>query len=337
MIDFQTYNDVYWIDDAGNKYLDFTSGYLKFPMGFSHVDLDDKTLLSTKKDIDILKKRLQIIMEKHNYNIYFFSNIYSAFNQLINRLKLFKYHIINSINIPFIPHYNHFFSPLICKNCPDDCIICNTHCYLFFKQFISKIRAGKIAFIGSNFLLDSTLTEYPLPFFEKLSEKNNILNIMYESNIATLGRKGSFLAIDNLNPDIIIGGENLANGFDFAYIAIRDNFLFPMDEEILRNEIIKNALYSLKRYDHGLINENIEVMSSFFNKLNNHYSIGLIGVILLKNRGILKKFLQKCKHYGVLILEGIENNLAIIAPPLNIKTDELKQGLNIIKGILKSI
>ena len=187
----------------------------------------------------------------------------------------------------------------------------------------------------------------------KICDKKKILLILDEVQCG-IGRSGKFFAFEHskIKPDIVPIAKGIGGGFPIGAVLMTKKvakFMTPgshgstfggnplamavgnaVIDEILR----KNFLYNVRRISKYFHSELNNIKNEFPNIIKEIRGVGLlIGIQLFNDQNLFIKNLMKKK---LLTIRAAENVVRIL-PPLNVKKNEIKIALNIIKSVCKDL
>jgi acetylornithine aminotransferase/acetylornithine/N-succinyldiaminopimelate aminotransferase len=368
-IAFERGEGVYLYDTEGKKYLDMLAGIAVNALGYNHPKLTNAICEQAKKIIHVsnlfhIKPQIEVAKLLVENSIkdgkVFFCNSGAEANEGAIKLvrKYFhdkglnKFEIISfknsfhgrtlaSLTATGQPKYQEGFEPL-----PEGFKYAELNNINSVKELINEKTAGIFIEIiqgegGINPVEPQFLTE-----LYNLAKENNILLIIDEVQTG-IGRTGKPFAYQhfNIEPDIITSAKGLGGGVPIGAIIAKDeiaksfsagthgstfggNYLSTIASKVVLEEIFKadrlNQIY-----------ENGEYLKSLLKDLGFELrGLGLmVGITIpqdIKAIDIMKKSLEK----GLIV--GIAGNNTIrFTPPLIITKEEIEEGINIFKEVLK--
>ena len=196
-------------------------------------------------------------------------------------------------------------------------------------------------------------SNYFLKELRKICNKKKILLILDEVQCG-IGRSGKFFAFEyaNIKPDIVPIAKGIGGGYPMGAVLMNKKVASGMTAGTHGSTFggapismqVGNAVLD-QIFKKGFL-KNVQKISKYFhtelNKLKNEYpkiikevrGIGLlIGLQLFKDQ---TKFIQKLMHNKLLTIRAGENVVRIL-PPLNVKKNEIKLAIKIIKKVCKEI
>ena len=196
-------------------------------------------------------------------------------------------------------------------------------------------------------------SNYFLKELRKICNKKKILLILDEVQCG-IGRSGKFFAFEyaNIKPDIVPIAKGIGGGYPMGAVLMNKKVASGMTAGTHGSTFggapismqVGNAVLD-QIFKKGFL-KNVQKISKYFhtelNKLKNEYpkiikevrGIGLlIGLQLFQDQ---TKFIQKLMHNKLLTIRAGENVVRIL-PPLNVKKNEIKLAIKIIKKVCKEI
>ena len=183
----------------------------------------------------------------------------------------------------------------------------------------------------------------------KICNKKKILLILDEVQCG-IGRSGKFFAFEHskIKPDIVPIAKGIGGGFPIGAVLMTKKvakFMTPgshgstfggnplamaVGNAVIDEILKKNFLYNVRRISKYFHSELNNIKNEFPNIIKEIRGVGLlIGIQLFNNQNLFIKNLMKKK---LLTIRAAENVVRIL-PPLNVKKNEIKIALNIIKSV----
>ena len=187
----------------------------------------------------------------------------------------------------------------------------------------------------------------------KICDKKKILLILDEVQCG-IGRSGKFFAFEHskIKPDIVPIAKGIGGGFPIGAVLMTKKvakFMTPgshgstfggnplamaVGNAVIDEILKKNFLYNVRRISKYFHSELNNIKNEFPNIIKEIRGVGLlIGIQLFNNQNLFIKNLMKKK---LLTIKAAENVVRIL-PPLNVKKNEIKIALNIIKSVCKDL
>ena len=187
----------------------------------------------------------------------------------------------------------------------------------------------------------------------KICDKKKILLILDEVQCG-IGRSGKFFAFEHskIKPDIVPIAKGIGGGFPIGAVLMTKKvakFMTPgshgstfggnplamaVGNAVIDEILKKNFLYNVRRISKYFHSELNNIKNEFPNIIKEIRGVGLlIGIQLFNNQNLFIKKLMKKK---LLTIRAAENVVRIL-PPLNVKKNEIKIALNIIKSVCKDL
>ena len=187
----------------------------------------------------------------------------------------------------------------------------------------------------------------------KICDKKKILLILDEVQCG-IGRSGKFFAFEHskIKPDIVPIAKGIGGGFPIGAVLMTKKvakFMTPgshgstfggnplamaVGNAVIDEILKKNFLYNVRRISKYFHSELNNIKNEFPNIIKEIRGVGLlIGIQLFNNQNLFIKNLMKKK---LLTIKAAENVVRIL-PPLNVKKNEIKLALNIIKSVCKDL
>ena len=187
----------------------------------------------------------------------------------------------------------------------------------------------------------------------KICDKKKILLILDEVQCG-IGRSGKFFAFEHskIKPDIVPIAKGIGGGFPIGAVLMTKKvakFMTPgshgstfggnplamaVGNAVIDEILKKNFLYNVRRISKYFHSELNNIKNEFPNIIKEIRGVGLlIGIQLFNNQNLFIKNLMKKK---LLTIRAAENVVRIL-PPLNVKKNEIKLALNIIKSVCKDL
>ena len=187
----------------------------------------------------------------------------------------------------------------------------------------------------------------------KICDKKKILLILDEVQCG-IGRSGKFFAFEHskIKPDIVPIAKGIGGGFPIGAVLMTKKvakFMTPgshgstfggnplamaVGNAVIDEILKKNFLYNVRRISKYFHSELNNIKNEFPNIIKEIRGVGLlIGIQLFNNQNLFIKNLMKKK---LLTIRAAENVVRIL-PPLNVKKNEIKIALNIIKSVCKDL
>ena len=187
----------------------------------------------------------------------------------------------------------------------------------------------------------------------KICNKKKILLILDEVQCG-IGRSGKFFAFEysKIKPDIVPIAKGIGGGFPIGAVLMTKKvakFMTPgshgstfggnplamaVGNAVIDEILKKNFLYNVRRISKYFHSELNNIKNEFPNIIKEIRGVGLlIGIQLFNNQNLFIKNLMKKK---LLTIRAAENVVRIL-PPLNVKKNEIKIALNIIKSVCKDL
>ena len=187
----------------------------------------------------------------------------------------------------------------------------------------------------------------------KICNKKKILLILDEVQCG-IGRSGKFFAFEHskIKPDIVPIAKGIGGGFPIGAVLMTKKvakFMTPgshgstfggnplamaVGNAVIDEILKKNFLYNVRRISKYFHSELNNIKNEFPNIIKEIRGVGLlIGIQLFNNQNLFIKNLMKKK---LLTIRAAENVVRIL-PPLNVKKNEIKIALNIIKSVCKDL
>ena len=187
----------------------------------------------------------------------------------------------------------------------------------------------------------------------KICDKKKILLILDEVQCG-IGRSGKFFAFEHskIKPDIVPIAKGIGGGFPIGAVLMTKKvakFMTPgshgstfggnplamaVGNAVIDEILKKNFLYNVRRISKYFHSELNKIKQEFPNIIKEIRGVGLlIGIQLFNDQNLFIKNLMKKK---LLTIRAAENVVRIL-PPLNVKKNEIKIALNIIKSVCKDL
>ena len=187
----------------------------------------------------------------------------------------------------------------------------------------------------------------------KICDKKKILLILDEVQCG-IGRSGKFFAFEHskIKPDIVPIAKGIGGGFPIGAVLMTKKvakFMTPgshgstfggnplamaVGNAVIDEILKKDFLYNVRRISKYFHSELNNIKNEFPNIIKEIRGVGLlIGIQLFNNQNLFIKNLMKKK---LLTIRAAENVVRIL-PPLNVKKNEIKLALNIIKSVCKDL
>ena len=187
----------------------------------------------------------------------------------------------------------------------------------------------------------------------KICDKKKILLILDEVQCG-IGRSGKFFAFEHskIKPDIVPIAKGIGGGFPIGAVLMTKKvakFMTPgshgstfggnplamaVGNAVIDEILNKNFLYNVRRISKYFHSELNNIKNEFPNIIKEIRGVGLlIGIQLFNDQNLFIKNLMKKK---LLTIRAAENVVRIL-PPLNVKKNEIKIALNIIKSVCKDL
>ena len=187
----------------------------------------------------------------------------------------------------------------------------------------------------------------------KICDKKKILLILDEVQCG-IGRSGKFFAFEHskIKPDIVPIAKGIGGGFPIGAVLMTKKvakFMTPgshgstfggnplamaVGNAVIDEILKKDFLYNVRRISKYFHSELNNIKNEFPNIIKEIRGVGLlIGIQLFNNQNLFIKNLMKKK---LLTIKAAENVVRIL-PPLNVKKNEIKIALNIIKSVCKDL
>ena len=187
----------------------------------------------------------------------------------------------------------------------------------------------------------------------KICDKKKILLILDEVQCG-IGRSGKFFAFEHskIKPDIVPIAKGIGGGFPIGAVLMTKKvakFMTPgshgstfggnplamaVGNAVIDEILKKNFLYNVRRISKYFHSELNNIKNEFPNIIKEIRGVGLlIGIQLFNDQNLFIKNLMKKK---LLTIRAAENVVRIL-PPLNVKKNEIKIALNIIKSVCKDL
>ncbi|MDD5092281.1 MAG: hypothetical protein PHQ23_15385 [Candidatus Wallbacteria bacterium] len=336
----------YLRDRDGKKYLDFTSGGGCFPMGYDPIQTGDCQVFSTREDLERLSENISHLSGGH-FSFYFF-------NEFSEALSFFSLQISDTFNrksvVSFDRHVSSLmagtfhFQPWNCGSCKEgpDITSCSKACLFHFDEFLDNwCETSSQTAVCGEYFRSTPLSLLPDAYPEHL-HKENIFWAVWEPHQAFL-RLGTLFSFENSasQPSMVLGGSNWANGLPFFLVGIPKN-IGP--RKLSRNNVLipKVTLLQVEKNLMQLSSDELKDKINFFsNKLNrlkdcdikSLNTLGMYAVIELKS-DIVEKVLQKSTSFGIVFRWDRFRRGIVLSPPLTATTDEISQGVEILREIL---
>lgn len=361
-------------DVNGKEYLDFVAGVAVNCLGHCHPSIIKAIDKQSKKLIHVSNlywtptqtKLAKELVFLSNHDTVFFCNsgteatetaikIARKYGKLKGTVE--KYEIITmknsfhgrtmgSLTVTGQSKYQKDFSPLIggVKNVSFNDItdlqnsISEKTCAVIIEPIQGE---GGIISADKEFLLEA----------KKLCEKNDALLIFDEVQCG-IGRTGDLFAYKSFGvvPDIVCLAKGLGGGFPIgAVLANKKASVFKPGDHgctfggnplgcavslaVLKELIENNIIYGVKDKE-KIFKEEIEKLMTKYRFIKKIDGKGLMLGIQLDIEA--KKVVNKAFDKGLLII-GAGNNVVRIVPPLNITTDEINKGLEILEEVFEEI
>ena len=362
---------VYVYDEDGKKYLDLTAGWGVTSIGHANPVITEALINQSKKIIQnpnsgatyspVRSKLISLMQEilPENLTRIFFSNSGAEANDaaikiarkatgklnIISTEKSFHGRTISTVSATGQNTHRSRFNPLI-----------PNHIFVPYNDIpaVEKVIGNDVAAVIVEPIQGEGGINVPDPdYLEKLSDicnENNVLLIMDEIQTG-FGRTGSMFASENIKIDILTMAKGIAGGFPFGAFAITEEINDKIEIGDHGGTYCGNPLgcavaYSVIKYmrDNKIL-ENVEEVGNFtiskLNQIKKEYpdiikdirGKGLLIAIELADADITLDIYSKCLNDG-LILNVTQRNVMRIFPALNIKIEEMKKGLNILKNAL---
>ena len=187
----------------------------------------------------------------------------------------------------------------------------------------------------------------------KICDKKKILLILDEVQCG-IGRSGKFFAFEHskIKPDIVPIAKGIGGGFPIGAVLMTKKvakFMTPgshgstfggnplamaVGNAVIDEILKKNFLHNVRRISKYFHSELNNIKNEFPNIIKEIRGVGLlIGIQLFNDQNLFIKNLMKKK---LLTIRAAENVVRIL-PPLNVKKNEIKIALNIIKSVCKDL
>ena len=197
------------------------------------------------------------------------------------------------------------------------------------------------------------IPDWCLKELRALCNKKKILLILDEVQCG-IGRSGDFFAFEKskVKPDIVPIAKGIGGGFPIGAVLMTKKvakFMTPgshgstfggnplamaVGNAVIDEILKKNFLYNVRRISKYFHSELNNIKNEFPNIIKEIRGVGLlIGIQLFNNQNLFIKNLMKKK---LLTIRAAENVVRIL-PPLNVKKNEIKIALNIIKSVCKDL
>jgi len=339
-----------WIYTNNKQYLDFTSGLGNFLLGHNnkYININIINHLNTCKNYP-----------HEIFNINSYSSLLTP--QILSFLPNNKYDSIKYVScdnvlnkaIELSKHFNgknkviHFIGE---KNANKDIIYCQENMDQFNKILEKNQNNVSCIIIESNIENDVfSLNQQFVLELKKICKDNNILLISNETT-SGLGRGDKYR---NVEPDIILFGQSISNGYPLSSIISNKNitkyFNNISPEKSLTSlsfiaanstlDIInkENLIYNSKNMGHYLKKELINI--PYTKKINqNELFIGIEYFFSKDNPSKVIDLVNKLDDNGIIVLPSGKNSEFIsILPPLNTNYKECDIFLEKYCEIMKNI
>ena len=183
----------------------------------------------------------------------------------------------------------------------------------------------------------------------KICDKKKILLILDEVQCG-IGRSGNFFAFENskIKPDIVPIAKGIGGGFPLGAVLMNKKVASGMTagthgstfggnplamsvgnavlDQILKKRFLSNVK-KLSKFFHSELNK---LRKKFPKIIKEVRGVGLLIGLQLHNDQT--KFIQKLMDNKLLTIRAAENVIRIL-PPLNVKKEEIKIAINIIKKV----
>ncbi len=368
-IAFERGEGVYLYDIEGKKYLDMLAGIAVNALGYNHPKLTSAICEQAKKIIHVsnlfyIKPQIEVAKLLVENSIkdgkVFFCNSGAEANEGAIKLvrKYFhdkglnKFEIISfknsfhgrtlaSLTATGQPKYQEGFKPL-----PEGFKYAELNNINSVKELINEKTAGIfIEIIQGEGGINPVEPQFLIELYN-LAKENNILLIIDEVQTG-IGRTGKPFAYQHfdIEPDIITSAKGLGGGVPIGAIIAKDeiaksfsagthgstfggNYLSTIASKVLLEEIFKadrlNQIYENGKYLKSLLKD------LGFEPRGLGLMVGITIPQDIKVIDIMKKSLEK----GLIV--GIAGNNTIrFTPPLIITKEEIEEGINIFREVLK--
>jgi acetylornithine/N-succinyldiaminopimelate aminotransferase len=220
------------------------------------------------------------------------------------------------------------------------------------KDFKKKITKKTAAIMVETVMGEGgikTIPNWCLKELRKICDKKKILLILDEVQCG-IGRSGNFFAFENskIKPDIVPIAKGIGGGFPLGAVLMNKKVASGMTagthgstfggnplamsvgnavlDQILKKGFLSNVK-KLSKYFHSELN----ILRKKFPKIIKEVrGVGLLIGLQLHNDQT--KFIQKLMDNKLLTIRAAENVIRIL-PPLNVKKEEIKIAINIIKKV----
>jgi len=220
------------------------------------------------------------------------------------------------------------------------------------KDFKKKITKKTAAIMVETVMGEGGIKVIPnwcLKELRKICDKRKILLILDEVQCG-IGRSGNFFAFENskIKPDIVPIAKGIGGGFPLGAVLMNKKVASGMTagthgstfggnplamsvgnavlDQILKKGFLSNVK-KLSKYFHSELN----ILRKKFPKIIKEVrGVGLLIGLQLHNDQT--KFIQKLMDNKLLTIRAAENVIRIL-PPLNVKKEEIKIAINIIKKV----
>ena len=220
------------------------------------------------------------------------------------------------------------------------------------KDFKEKITKKTAAIMVETVMGEGGIKVIPnwcLKELRKICDKKKILLILDEVQCG-IGRSGNFFAFENskIKPDIVPIAKGIGGGFPLGAVLMNKKVASGMTagthgstfggnplamsvgnavlDQILKKGFLSNVK-KLSKYFHSELN----ILRKKFPKIIKEVrGVGLLIGLQLHNDQT--KFIQKLMDNKLLTIRAAENVIRIL-PPLNVKKEEIKIAINIIKKV----
>ena len=365
---------VYAWDEDGNKYLDFTSGWGVTCIGHANPVITKVLFEQAKRIIQNpnsgltcspVRARLLSLMREvlpKNLTHVFFSNSGAEANDaaiklarkvtgrtdIVSALQSFHGRTISTVSATGQAKYRESFNPLM----PNHRFTSYDSIEEMDKALDDQVAAVILEPIQGEGGVRVPSQDY-LSRVGKMCEKNGSLLIVDEIQTGFC-RTGPMFVTDSLGvkADFLTMAKGIAGGFPFGAFAMSERVAKRLDLGDHGGTYCGNPLgcavaYTVIRYlIERRISENVEKVGKFalanLNELKHKYSgivvdirgKGLLLLIEFKNEKVAERVSGKCLSNGLFVRQTQHTGIRIF-PALNIRKEEMEEGLAILEASVK--
>lgn len=344
---------MYYYTDDGKKYIDLESGIWCASLGHQHPNVTQvikkqlDTLIHISKRVlptsinSVASKLLKI--SEINGKVMFLNTGSEAieFSMIISKLINSKSQLI-SFKDNYVTAYGQATN-IDCYIDFEPCLKCNNKCSNSCEVINKKITENCV-FIFDPFCFSRKTVILPVKLIQTLDkeikQKNGILVV---DEITTgMGRTGKWFGYNHfdLNPDIVVLGKSLGNGYPVSAVIIKQEIICKVDKsnfvyyqshqnDPLGCAVAESVIDTMTQLN--LIEKSAALGNNFLKQLKQdlldlQYVIDIRGIGLLIGIEIRKDIQvelisKKLMELGVLVGISIKFNMLNILPPLTIEKD----------------